>query len=73
MHLKQYMKKHDLSDKEVAKVIGLNRVSITRYRNGVITPSLDVIERIDKFTDGSVTWRDWLSASARRRAGEAAE
>jgi transcriptional regulator with XRE-family HTH domain len=73
MHLSQYMKTHDLSDEEVAKAVKLHRVSISRYRRGKERPAWDVVERIFKWSGGSVTANDWLSASARRRAGEAAE
>jgi transcriptional regulator with XRE-family HTH domain len=73
MHLSQYMAAHDLSDEDVAKAVKLHRVSISRYRRGKERPAWDVVERIFKWSGGSVTANDWLSASARRRVGEAAE
>lgn len=59
------------SKKDFAQAIGRAPSSVTAYLNGV-WPSKEVMEAIDRVTNGEVTANDFLSSET-QRALEAAE
>lgn len=66
MHLSDYMAQRGLKDQDVAPIVGVNRVSISRYRRRLVVPSWPTIERIRKFTGSAVTERDWAELANKR-------
>lgn len=68
MHLSDYMAEKGLKDDHVAAGIGCSRVSVSRYRRGLIVPSWPAIEAIKKFTRNAVTEKDWADLAKRRAA-----
>jgi transcriptional regulator with XRE-family HTH domain len=68
MHLADYMARNDLTDEEVAEAIGRSRVSVSRYRRGIMRPDWDVIQAIRKFTKNRVNEDDWRELAAERAA-----
>ena len=68
MHLSDYMAENGLKDHDVAPHVGVNRVSVSRYRRKLVVPSWSAIEKIRKFTRGAVTERDWAELAKRRAA-----
>lgn len=64
MHLSEYMEQNALDDHAVADAIGVNRVSISRYRRRIERPSWKTVEAIHAFTGGVVTANDWMEAAA---------
>jgi len=62
MHLSDYMTRNKLTDDDVAEAIGRTRVSVSRYRRGLIRPSWDVIEAIRALTNNKVRFEDWKIA-----------
>jgi transcriptional regulator with XRE-family HTH domain len=68
MYLNDYMAERGLKDEHVAAGTGYSRVSISRYRRGLIVPSWGAIEAIKKFTRGAVTETDWAALAKRRAA-----
>ncbi|NWG25891.1 MAG: helix-turn-helix transcriptional regulator [Pseudorhodoplanes sp.] len=53
------MASRGLSDEDVGAAIGRSRVSVSRYRRGLIRPEFDVIQKIRAFSGGKVTEADW--------------
>lgn len=68
MHLADYMARNALSDEEVAKAIKRSRVSVSRYRRGLVRPDWDAIESIRKFTRDRVKPDDWCELQPERAA-----
>lgn len=62
MHLSAYMSRNGLSDDEVAKAIGRSRVSVSRYRRGLVRPDWDAVESIKTFSRGEVSADAWLES-----------
>jgi hypothetical protein len=68
MHLSDFMAQKGLKDHDVASHVGVNRVSVSRYRRNLVVPSWGTIERIRKFTRGAVTEKDWAELAKRKAA-----
>lgn len=68
MHLRDYMIQKNLKDEHVAAVLGVNRVSVSRYRRNLARPSWDIAKAIERFTRGEVTAEECMNAIKRRRA-----
>lgn len=64
MHLSDYMKKHDLSDDQVADLIKRSRPTVSRIRRGLVRPDWETIEALKRVTDGAVTADDFLHLQA---------
>lgn len=60
MRLSEFMRERQLSDEVVADAIGRSRVSVSRYRRGLVRPDWNTIEALDAFTRGKVSVADWL-------------
>ena len=61
MHLSIYMDRKKLRDAQVARQIGASRVSVSRYRRGLIRPSWATASKIKKWTRGEVSFDDWVT------------
>lgn len=66
MHLSEYMSKNRLSDDDVAREINRSRVSVSRYRRGLVRPDWEAVESIKTFSGGLVPADSWLEAPAGR-------
>jgi predicted transcriptional regulator len=60
MNLSDYMIKTETSDSALADVVGVHRVSITRYRSGKQKPSLEVLARLTEWSNGKITAIDFV-------------
>lgn len=49
--LDRLMKENKITDTQLAKSLGVNRSSVNRWRNGVITPNLNTLPEIAKYFD----------------------
>lgn len=59
MRLKDWINKNKLSQEEAGKLIGVKQASISRWINGIMTPSLDKIKKISLVTNNEVTFHDF--------------
>jgi hypothetical protein len=62
MKLDEYMKQHDLTDEGFGERIGKKRLTIFKYRHGLIVPGKDAMERIVSITEGRVTPNDFYAS-----------
>lgn len=60
MTLAEFMQAAELDDEALAAKIGRSRVSVSRYRRGLETPSTPVIVQIVELSDGRVTANELL-------------
>ncbi len=60
MHLKEYLSLNSITSKDFAKHLGVSKISISRYINGVRIPRKKILEKIFKLTKGFVTANDFL-------------
>lgn len=64
MQLKTYLETHSISDADFAALIGVDRSSVHRMRNGNQTPSAKVMRAIAEKTNGEVTANDFFGIAA---------
>jgi transcriptional regulator with XRE-family HTH domain len=71
MTLDEYMASCGLSEKALADLLRVSRVSVNRWRNGERFPSKPNLEGLYRVTKGAVTAADFfeLSTASQRRAG----
>jgi transcriptional regulator with XRE-family HTH domain len=55
MKLRDYLKKHNQTQDEFAKMVGVTRPLITQIISGRKNPSIKVLMKITELTDGEVT------------------
>lgn len=60
MKLDEYLKANKIQNEEFAKLIGVHKGSIPRYRQGKSVPTTTIIARIRKATGGQVDIEDVL-------------
>jgi transcriptional regulator with XRE-family HTH domain len=59
MTLQEWMIERDMSDTQLAKVLGINRSMVYRLRLGQRAPSLRMMEQIAVASGGAVLPNDW--------------
>lgn len=64
MKLKTYMRNKNLTANDVAKGTGISVSGINKLLQGHRFPRPSTLEKISKFTDGSVTANDFYSNAA---------
>ena len=64
MKLDRYMALTGLKDSKLAARLGVEAVTVYRWRMGRTTPSLKLIARLEQVTEGAVRFRDWLQEEA---------
>lgn len=57
----KYMKRHRLSQKEMADLLEISQEAVSRYVNGVSRPNARVAVRIEVLTKGRLKMVDWYS------------
>ena len=60
MKLSEFMQARGISDEELASKIGRTRVSVSRYRRGLETPSAEVIKNLVELSGGEITANELL-------------
>jgi transcriptional regulator with XRE-family HTH domain len=70
MTLNEYMAEHGLSEKALANLLKVSRVSVNRWRNGERFPSRGSLEGLYRATKGAVTAEDFFGLSQTSRGGE---
>ena len=63
MTLSEYMKQEGLRDAELAELCGRDRTRINRIRRGIAKPSLELLVRLERVTQGQVTAADFFFAN----------
>lgn len=64
MRLERYMQLTGVKDHQIAARLGVESVTVYRWRMGRTTPSLRLIARLEKVTEGAVRFKDWLQEAA---------
>ena len=62
MRLTDFLADRGIKDSDFADTIGVNRMTLWRYKSGDRRPEWDVLKRIVHATDGHVTPNDFLDA-----------
>jgi transcriptional regulator with XRE-family HTH domain len=55
-----YLKREKITTTDFAARIGVTHASVVRYVHGQRTPRIQVIDRIERATNGEVTMKDFL-------------
>lgn len=71
MRLQTYLKLRELTDAQFAAMVGRDRSTVTKWRNGKIWPDGAAMRRIFEATAGAVTPNDFMDLTV--VASEAAE
>tara|TARA_R110002074_G_scaffold262994_2_gene435146 strand:- start:23050 stop:23271 length:222 start_codon:yes stop_codon:yes gene_type:complete len=64
MQLSTYLSEQAMSDADFATLVGVDRSSIHRMRNGKQMPSVEVMRAIAEKTGGAVTANDFFGIAA---------
>jgi transcriptional regulator with XRE-family HTH domain len=64
MHLSDYLSKLKLSDEDFAERAGVDRSTVSRWRNRVMRPSAEQIVNINEITGGRVDPASWFEPVA---------
>lgn len=54
--LVELREKHDLTKADFAHRLGINKSAITRWENGDVKPTLDILMKISQMFDVSLDW-----------------
>ena len=65
MTLKEWLKKTGRKQTWVAEQAGVAISTISRIVTGKTRPSLDIVQKIERITDGAVGLHDWPQAGGR--------
>lgn len=60
MHLSDYMRAQELSDKQVAAEIGISRATVSRIRRGKMRPGWPTLEKLKGWSNGQVSANDFV-------------
>ena len=55
MRLREWLKKHEMTQSHFAKAIGVSKSAVTYWLNGKQGPNRNTYKRIKEFTNGAVT------------------
>ena len=67
MKLLEYLKKHDLTNRDFAEKVNVARTQITRIINKKRNPSAHLMKTIEEVTNGEVTMQDLFNPEAPTR------
>jgi transcriptional regulator with XRE-family HTH domain len=68
MLLREYLSQNNLSQAAFGSIIGTSQAAVGRYALGERTPLLGMAVKIEKITDGAVSYQDMLEATRLRKA-----
>ncbi len=60
MKLADWMTEHRIGDLKMAKEIGVCANTIWRLRTGLTSPTVQTLAKIEEYTNGAVTLRDFV-------------
>ena len=61
MKLEDYLKKHDLSQVRFSSLVKTHPVHINRLIKGLHLPSIPLVKKIERATNGEVTFKDFCT------------
>lgn len=64
MKLALYLENSTLSDEAFGQRVGLSQSQVNRIKNGKSKPSLEMVAKISKATEGHVSFADFLGEDA---------
>ena len=64
MKLALYLENSTLSDEAFGQLVGLSQSQVNRIKNGKSKPTLEMVAKISKATEGSVSFADFISDEA---------
>jgi transcriptional regulator with XRE-family HTH domain len=64
MSLDDWMKLNELSNADMAELLGVHVISVSKYRSGVTIPRRKLMRAIVNLTDGEVTASDFYELQA---------
>jgi DNA-binding transcriptional regulator YdaS (Cro superfamily) len=70
MQLSEWLKRANLSQKGFARVLGVSPACVNRFIKGNREPSIDMIDQIERATNGDVRYDDWKKQIVRKQSGE---
>lgn len=60
MKLALYLENSTLSDEAFGQLVGLSQSQVNRIKNGKSKPTLEMVAKISKATEGNVSFADFL-------------
>lgn len=60
MTLHEFLEKNEMTEAEFAAKIGKNQTTVGRYKRLEHFPSVKMILKIERVTDGKVKYKDWV-------------
>jgi transcriptional regulator with XRE-family HTH domain len=69
MTLRDWLRKHETSQADLARRVGVSPAAIARYLSGVRYPRPAIMFAIERATGGAVQPRDLIDGYLRRRGG----
>jgi len=63
MKLADYLEQEAVSDAEFARLIGVKRQAVHRYRRGTRFPDRKILSKIQTVTNGTVTANDFVETA----------
>lgn len=67
MQLSEWLKRANLSQKGFARVLGVSPACVNRFIKGNREPSIDMIDQIERATNGDVRYDDWKRKIAAKK------
>ena len=64
MHLAEYMRAQELTDKQVAAEIGVSRATVSRIRRGKMRPGWPTLEKLKGWSNGEISADDFANQQA---------
>ncbi len=68
MQLSDYLREKDLTTTEFGRLVGISHGTVSRLASGKRKPSLALLEKIERETEGAVTARDFYEENRRNQA-----
>ncbi len=67
MTFDDWIKRTGLSERQIAKKLGISQTAINHYRRLQSIPGSEIMEKIEKITGGEVTGAEWLDVRRQRQ------
>ena len=60
MKLREYLIKNNLTELNFAEILGCKQPTVSRYVNDKRSPTQTMMKKIEEFTEGTVTYKDFI-------------